>query len=42
VVRSIGARETVLEKGKQSFTLELPAPGTTPPGGLSPGAEEQL
>ena len=42
VVRSIGARETVLEKGKQSYTLELSAPGTSPPGGAPPGSEEQL
>jgi len=43
VLRSVGARETVLEKDRSSFTLALPgpeeaAPQTTP----APGAEEQL
>ncbi len=42
VLRSVGSRETVLEKDHQSFTLALPAPEDVAPTGLPPGTEEQL
>ena len=43
VLRSIGARETVLQKDDQSFTLALPSPEDAPTKGAPPqGAEEQL
>jgi general secretion pathway protein N len=43
VLRSVGARDAVLEKDHQSFTLTLPAPGDNVPApGAPPGSEEQL
>jgi general secretion pathway protein N len=41
VLRSVGARETVLEKGGQSFTLALPAPEDAP-AQAPPPSDEQL
>jgi general secretion pathway protein N len=43
VLRSVGARETVLETDRSSFTLALPAPDEARPRpGQPPGADEQL
>jgi general secretion pathway protein N len=44
VLRSVGARDAILEKDHHSFTLTLPAPGDNvpAPGAAPPGAEEQL
>ncbi|SDR62438.1 general secretion pathway protein N [Rhizobiales bacterium GAS113] len=42
VLRSVAAREIVLEKDRHTFILSLPAPDEPPPQGLPPSPDEVL